>query len=52
MDRLVRSPNSDDSAARPLYGWFYAGEIESGIDRSNVVDCLISSAEFDDRYRA
>ena len=31
---------------------FYAGEIESGIDRGNVVDCLISSAEFDDRYRA
>ena len=31
---------------------FYAGEIVSGIDRTNVVDCLISSAEFDDRYRA
>jgi SAM-dependent methyltransferase len=30
---------------------FYAGEIESGIDRGNVVDCLISSEEFDDRYR-
>ena len=31
---------------------FYAGEIESGIGRGNVVDCLISSPEFDDRYRA
>jgi SAM-dependent methyltransferase len=31
---------------------FYVREIQSGIDRGNVVDCLISSAEFDDRYRA
>ncbi len=30
---------------------FYAGEIESGIDRRNVVDSLLGSAEFDERYR-
>lgn len=39
-------------AADPEGLRLYAGEIEIGIDRGNVVDCLISSAEFDDRYRA
>jgi len=38
-------------AADPEGLRFYVGEIASGIDWSNVVDCLISSDEFDDRYR-
>lgn len=30
---------------------FYAGEIEQGIARTNVIDCLLASAEFDARHR-
>jgi hypothetical protein len=30
----------------------YAGEIERGIGRTNVVDCLLASAEFDAKHRA
>jgi len=30
---------------------FYAGEIERGVRRTNVVDCLLASAEFDGLYR-
>ncbi len=30
---------------------YYAGEIEHGTRRSNVVDCLLASAEFDARHR-
>jgi SAM-dependent methyltransferase len=29
---------------------FYAGEIREGIGRTNVIDCLLSSPEFDDKY--
>jgi len=31
---------------------FYAGEIEQGISRTNVVDCLLASAEFDAAHRS
>ena len=31
---------------------FYAREIREGIPRSNVVECLLASPEFDERYRA
>jgi SAM-dependent methyltransferase len=31
---------------------FYAGEIEQGIARTNVVDCLLASAEFDTKHRS
>jgi hypothetical protein len=30
----------------------YAGKIERGIGRTNVVDCLLASAEFDAKHRA
>lgn len=30
---------------------FYTSEIQNGIERTNVIDCLIASPEFDDRYR-
>ncbi len=30
---------------------FYAGEIERGADRGNVVDCLLASPEFDAKHR-
>jgi SAM-dependent methyltransferase len=30
---------------------FYSGEIREGIDRDNVIDCLLGSPEFDERYR-
>ena len=30
---------------------YYAGEIEQGTARTNVIDCLLSSAEFDERHR-
>ncbi|HTY40569.1 MAG TPA: DUF4214 domain-containing protein, partial [Thermoanaerobaculia bacterium] len=30
---------------------FYAGEIEQGIARTNVVDCLLASDEFDASHR-
>ena len=31
---------------------FYVRELQNGVVWSNVVDCLIASREFDDRYRA
>jgi SAM-dependent methyltransferase len=31
---------------------FYAGEIERGISRTNAVDCLLASAEFDEKHRS
>jgi SAM-dependent methyltransferase len=31
---------------------FYAGEIERGISRTNAVDCLLASAEFDAKHRS
>ncbi len=31
---------------------FYASEIEQGIDRTNVIDCLLASAEFDAMHRS
>jgi SAM-dependent methyltransferase len=31
---------------------FYAGEIEQGIARTNAVDCLLASAEFDAKHRS
>ncbi len=41
---LDRDPDPDGLA-------FYAREIESGIARENVVDCLIASPEFDAKHR-
>ncbi len=38
-------------AADPEGLQFYTREIQNGIERTNVVDCLIASPEFDDRYR-
>ena len=38
-------------AADPAGLQFYTRELHAGIERTNVVDCLIASPEFDDRYR-
>ncbi len=38
-------------AADPEGLQFYTAEIQKGIERTSVVDCLIASPEFDDRYR-
>ncbi len=29
---------------------FYAGEINEGMERTNVIDCLFNSSEFDEKY--
>ena len=39
-------------AADPEGPRFYAAEIDKDIDRGSILDCPISSAEFDDRDRA
>lgn len=42
---LAREPDADGLA-------HYAGEIERGIHRTNVLDCLLASAEFDAKHRS